>query len=169
MQAIKKTFKAIFHPHIAIVALVTVLASSSLIYSLIRLPLWHHISIFSYVLSIYAISLVACAIPEIIVKILVMALGYSIILFIRDPFKLYIQDVLFDSTPKEEHQKLLTILEFGVKIATAGIGLGFSAILVGHPMVVIIAIMFAISIIEVILSVILYRAILIGKEQAVNQ
>ena len=68
MQAIKKTFKAIFHPHIAIVALVTVLASSSLIYSLIRLPIWHHISIFSYILSIYAISLVACAIPEIILK-----------------------------------------------------------------------------------------------------
>jgi hypothetical protein len=116
-----------------------------------------------------ALLLFGSFIPEIIVKILVMALGYTIILFIRDPFKLYIQDVLFDSTPKEEHQKLLTILEFGVKIATAGIGLGFSAILVGHPMVVIIAIMFAISIIEVILSVILYRAILIGKEQAVNQ
>ena len=68
MQRVKKTFKAIFHPHIAIVALVTVLASSSLIYSLIRLPLLHHISIFSYALSAYAISLIACALPELTSK-----------------------------------------------------------------------------------------------------
>ena len=68
MQRVKKTFKAIFHPHIAIVALVTVLASSSLIYSLIRLPLLHHISIFSYALSAYAISLIACALPELASK-----------------------------------------------------------------------------------------------------
>jgi len=108
-------------------------------------------------------------IPVIIAKILIMALGYTIILFIRDPFKLYIQDVVFENTPKEEHQKLLTVLEFGVKISTAGIGLGFSAILLSYPMVVIIAIMLAISIIEVILSLFLYRAVLIGKEQAVNQ
>lgn len=116
-----------------------------------------------------ALILFGSFIPDVIAKILVMALGYTIILFIRDPFKLYIQDVLFDNTSKEEHQKLLTVLEFGVKIATAGIGLGFSAILLSYPMVVIIAIMLAIAIIEVILSVILYRAILIGKEQPVNQ
>jgi len=104
-------------------------------------------------------------IPEIIVKIIVMGVGYTIILFIRDPFKLYIQDVVFESTGKEQHQTLLTLLEFGVKIATAGTGLAFSAILIGSPMIVVIAIMFAMSIIEIILSIILYRSILIGKEQ----
>lgn len=108
-------------------------------------------------------------IPQIIVKILVMAVGYTIILFIRDPFKLYMQDVIFASTPKEQHQTLLTVLEFGVKIATAGIGLAFSAILLSYPMLVIIAIMLAISFIEIILSIILYRSILIGKETARNK
>ena len=103
-------------------------------------------------------------IPQIIVKILVMAVGYTIILFIRDPFKLYIQDVIFANTPKEQHQSLLTVLEFGVKIATAGIGLAFSAILLSYPMLIIIAIMLAISFIEIVLSIILYRSILIGKE-----
>ncbi len=104
-------------------------------------------------------------IPQIIAKILVMAVGYTIVLFIRDPFKLYMQDVIFVNTPKEQHQTLLTVLEFGVKIATAGSGLAFSAILLNYPMRVIMAIMFAISFIVIILSIILYRSILIGKEQ----
>ncbi len=104
-------------------------------------------------------------IPWIIVRIMVMSVGYIIILFIRDPFKLYIQDVVFENTPKEHHQTLLTLLEFGVKVATAGIGLGFSAILISFPMIVVMAIMLGISIIEIILSVMLYRAILSGKKQ----
>jgi hypothetical protein len=104
-------------------------------------------------------------IPQIIAKILVMAVGYTIVLFIRDPFKLYMQDVIFVNTPKEQHQTLLTVLEFGVKIATAGTGLAFSAILLNYPMRVIMAIMFAISFIVIILSIVLYRSILIGKEQ----
>jgi hypothetical protein len=88
-----------------------------------------------------------------------MALGYTIILFIRDPFKLYIHDVVLASTAKDQHQTLLTVLEFGVKIATAGMGLGFSAILLGYPMVVIFAIMLAIASIEIILSFVLYRSV----------
>jgi len=110
-----------------------------------------------------ALILFGSFIPHLIAKIVVMAVGYTIILFIRDPFKLYMQDVLFAYTPKEQHQTLLTLLEFGVKIATAGIGLGFSAVLLSYPMIVIIAIMLAISVIEMILSIILYRAILTGR------
>ena len=107
-------------------------------------------------------------IPHIIVKILVMSVGYVIILFIRDPFRLYMQDVIFANTPKEQHQTLLTVLEFGVKIATAGIGLSFSAILLSYPMLVVIAIMFVIALMEIVLSIILYRSILIGKETLHN-
>lgn len=116
--------------------------------------------------SAIAFILFGSFIPQIIVKIIVMAVGYTIILFIRDPFRLYMQDVLFSSTPKEQHQTLLTLLEFGVKIATSVIGLGFSAILLGYPMIVIIAIMLVISIIEIILSIILYRAVLIGRARS---
>ena len=115
--------------------------------------------------SSIALIMFGSFVPQIIAKILVMTVGYTIILFIRDPFKLYIQDVLFISTPKEQHQTLLTVLEFGVKIATAGIGLVFSAILLSYPMIVVIAIMLALSIIEIVLSIMLYRAILRGKAQ----
>ena len=61
-----------------------------------------------------------------------MAIGYIIILFARDPFRLFMQDAIFENTPKQQHQTLLTILEFGVKIGTAGIGLVFSAILLQY-------------------------------------
>ena len=101
-------------------------------------------------------------IPAAVAKIVVMGVGYTVILFIRDPFKLYMQDVLFAHTPKEQHQTILTLMEFGVKVATAGIGLAFSAILLSYPLAVIIAIMLAITVIQIILSVILYRTA-IGK------
>lgn len=87
-------------------------------------------------------------IPQVIVKILVMTIGYTVMLFIRDPFRIYIQDVLFMSTPKEQHQFLLTVLDLGVKIVTAGMGLVFSAILLRFSMIVIIGIMLAILIAE---------------------
>ena len=111
-----------------------------------------------------ALLLFGSFISQVIAKILVMSAGYAIILFIRDPFKLYIQDVLFIATPKEQHQTLLTVMEFSVKIATAGVGLAFSAILLSCEMVVIISIMLAVAIIEVGMSIILYRKILIDKK-----
>lgn len=106
-------------------------------------------------------------IPQVIVKILVMGAGYTSILFIRDPFRLYIQDVIFLRTPKEQHQTLLTVLEFGVKIATAGIGLSFSAILLSYSMLVIMAIMLAISLIEITLVFVIYKKI--SSEKAQNE
>lgn len=104
-----------------------------------------------------ALMLFGSTIPPVAVKIVVMALGYTVVLFIRDPYRLYAQDVLFSATPKDQHQTLLTVLEFGVKIATAGIGLGFSAILLGYPMIVVMAIMLGLSVLEILSGVVLYR------------
>lgn len=102
-------------------------------------------------------------IPSIFVKIAVMSMGYIIILFARDPFRLYMQDVLFENTPKEQHQTLLTILEFGVKIGTAAMGLSFAAILLNYPMVLVITILFVLSIIEILLGIKLYKMVLAEK------
>jgi hypothetical protein len=103
-------------------------------------------------------------IPSVIVKIVVMAAGYTIILFVRDPFKLYMQDVLFDHTPKEHRQTILTILEFAVKTATAGIGLVFSAILVNHSLMVIMIIALVMTLIEVAMCFYLYRLVLLARK-----
>ena len=116
--------------------------------------------------SSIAFMLFGSLIPQVFVKIIVMGIGYTIILFARDPFKLYMQDVVFENTPKEQHQTLLTMLEFGVKLTTAGFGLGFSAILISYPMIVIMALMLAISTIDIALSIKLYRMVLIGKSNS---
>jgi hypothetical protein len=73
--------------------------------------------------------------------------------------------VVLGNTPKEQHQTLLTVLEFGVKIAGAGMGLVFSAILVGYPMAVVMWLLLGISAVEIALSLKLYKAVLIGKNQ----
>ena len=104
-------------------------------------------------------------IPNVIIKIVMMALGYSLILFIRDPYKIFTQDVVLDNTPKEQHQTLLILLSMGTKVVTAGLGLVFSAILLGAPMFAVVAIILAISFIEIILSLILYKSVLVGKQQ----
>lgn len=102
-------------------------------------------------------------IPPIFVKIAVMSVGYIIILFARDPFRLYMQDVLFENTPKEQHQTLLAILEFGVKVGTAAMGLSFSAILLSYPMVAVITILFVLSMFEIILGLKLYKMVLAAR------
>ncbi|MBR7099472.1 MAG: hypothetical protein IKC59_08655, partial [Clostridia bacterium] len=104
-------------------------------------------------------------VTEIAVKIVIMAMGYVIILFVRDPFKLYIQDVVFEHTAKEQHQTLLAVLEFGVKIVGACMGLAFSAILVGYPMVTVMLILYAVSVIEILLCLRLYRIVWVEKKQ----
>lgn len=103
--------------------------------------------------SSIAFILFGSLIPQVFAKIIVMGIGYTIILFARDPFKLYMQDVIFENTPKEQHQTLLTMLEFGVKLTTAGFGLGFSAILINYPMIIVMALMLAISTIDIVLSI----------------
>lgn len=116
-----------------------------------------------------ALLLFGSFIPQITVKILLMGFGYTIILFARDPFNLYMQDVVFENTPKEQHKTLLTIMNFGTKLGVVGMGLVFSAILVNYPMLLVMAILFAITVIEVFLSVILYRAVIAGRKQKAEE
>lgn len=107
-----------------------------------------------------ALLLFGSFITPLLFRIIVMALGYVIILFIRDPFKLYIQDILFDHTQKEQHQTLLTLMEFSVKIGTAGTGFIFTLVLLNYSMVVVMAITLVIAIAEILLSIWLYRLVL---------
>lgn len=95
----------------------------------------------------------------IILKILIMSLGYIIILFIRDPFNVYIQDLALKNVKKEQQQSLLTTLDLSRKIIRAIMSLSFTAILVDNPMIVVISILVGLSIIEILISVYLYKLI----------
>lgn len=98
-------------------------------------------------------------VPMLFLRICFMAFGYMILLFIRDPFQLYIQDVLFEHTPKEQHQTLITLMSLAAKIGTAGTGLVSTLVLLKYSMTVVMAITLFIAVIEIILSVWLYNLV----------
>lgn len=102
-----------------------------------------------------------------VVKVAVMGFGYVILLFIRDPFKLYSQDILFDYTPKEQHQTLLTLLAMGVKIGTSGTSFIFTLILLHFSMAYVMALSLFLALIEIALSVWLYSVVLKYKNEKV--
>ena len=95
-----------------------------------------------------------------VMKFVIMGLGYVIILFIRDPFKVYMQDLALKNTDKNRQQTLLTTMELSRKIVRTIISLSFTAILVKNPMVLVISILVILSIIEIFVSLYLYRLII---------
>ena len=101
---------------------------------------------------------------SIMLKFGIMSLGYIIILFIRDPFKVYMQDLALRKVGKEGQQSLLTTMELSRKIGRAIMSLSFTMILVNNPMITVIAILFILSIIEILVSIKLYKLVLNGKE-----
>lgn len=101
---------------------------------------------------------------SVIIKFGIMSLGYVIILFIRDPFKVYMQDLALRKVGKEGQQSLLTTMELSRKIGRAIMSLSFTIILVNYPMITVIAILFMLSIIEILISIKLYKLVIDGKE-----
>lgn len=97
---------------------------------------------------------------SVILKFSIMSLGYIIILFIRDPFKVYMQDLALRKVGKEGQQSLLTTMELSRKIVRAIMSLSFTMILIDNPMIIVISILFILSIIEILISIKLYRLIL---------
>lgn len=95
-----------------------------------------------------------------VMKFVIMGVGYVIILFIRDPFKVYMQDLALKNTDKNRQQTLLTTMELSRKIVRTIISLSFTAILVKNPMVLVISILVILSIIEIFVSLYLYRLII---------
>lgn len=102
-----------------------------------------------------------------VIKFGIMSLGYIIIFFIRDPFKVYMQDLALKNTDKKSQQTLLTTMELSRKIVRTIMSLSFTAILVNNPMVLVISILVVLSIVEVFVSLYLYKMI-INKNQKIE-
>lgn len=90
-------------------------------------------------------------------KIIIMSLGYIIILFIRDPFKVYIQDLVLRKSKNHHQQSLLTTLDLSRKIIRLIVSLSFTIILINNPMIIIIIILIILAVIEIIISLYLYK------------
>ncbi len=93
------------------------------------------------------------------VKILVMSAGYMIILFIRDPFKVYAENLMLKSVSISQQQSMLTALDFFRKIIRALMSLSFTAVLTYNHIVVVVEILAALSVAEIFISLILYKAV----------
>ena len=100
-----------------------------------------------------------------VMKFVIMGLGYVIILFIRDPFKVYMQDLALKNTDKNRQQTLLTTMELSRKIVRTIISLSFTTILLKYPMVLVISILTVLSIIEIFVSIYLYKIIINNNEK----
>ena len=95
-----------------------------------------------------------------VMKFVIMGVGYVIILFIRDPFKVYMQDLALKNTDKNSQQTLLTTMELSRKIVRTIISLSFTAILLKKTMLIVISILVVLSIIEIFVSLYLYKMII---------
>ncbi len=80
------------------------------------------------ILSLLVLSLVSLItsyfINDIAIKIVIMTFGFCLILFVRDPIKLYMQDYILKNFESSKHQKYLTYLNFARKVGmtiTSGI------------------------------------------------
>ena len=100
-----------------------------------------------------------------VMKFVIMGVGYVIILFIRDPFKVYMQDLALKNTDKNRQQTLLTTMELSRKIVRTIISLSFTTILLKYPMVLVISILTVLSIIEIFVSIYLYKIIMNNNEK----
>ncbi len=100
-----------------------------------------------------------------VLKFVIMGLGYVMILFIRDPFKVYMQDIALKNADKNSQQTLLTAMELSRKIVRTIISLSFTKILLKYPMVLVISILTVLSIIEIFVSIYLYKIIMNNNEK----
>ena len=100
-----------------------------------------------------------------VMKFVIMGFGYVIIIFIRDPFKVYMQDLALKNTDKNRQQTLLTTMELSRKIVRTIISLSFTTILLKYPMVLVISILTVLSIIEIFVSIYLYKIIINNNEK----
>lgn len=117
--------------------------------------------IFPIMLSIAILNMILGSIigNNLILKFIIMSMGYIIIVFIRDPFEVYMQDLALKNVGQDKQQILLTIMELASKIGRAIIGVSFSIILLREPMISIIIILFILSIAEILMSIKLYKMV----------
>ena len=97
---------------------------------------------------------------SVILKFSIMSFGYIIILFIRDPFKVYMQDLALRNVGKNGQQTLLTTMELSRKVVRAIMSLSFTMILVNNPMIIVMVILLILSIIEIFIGIKLYKLVL---------
>lgn len=94
------------------------------------------------------------------IKIGLMGFAYIIILFVRDPFRLYVQDVIIGTTAKEYHRSLLVMMGFYSQIGTLVLNATFTVVLLGYTLRTVMGLLFIISVICVLITIKFYKTVI---------
>ena len=132
---------------------------SNLIFNKLYNKIKHKISILYAVFFISALGLMVLSSflnIDIVIKIIMMSIGYIAFLFIRDPIKVYLWNYAMNNAGNNSKQVIVIILDTARKFIRALLSSVFSIILIDHDMIVVMSILLAISVIPLALSIVLY-------------
>lgn len=119
----------------------------------------------SILLSVMAIIAFACILlgsylnSVILIKFALMTIGFDIILAIRDPVEVYINDLLLKNTKAEEHQKAISYLQLSRRVVATVMSFIFSILLIQFDLSYIIICLFVFAMISLGVNYRLYRMI----------
>lgn len=103
-------------------------------------------------------------------KFILMTIGFCIILAVRDPFRLYINDTILKICKPSEKQKAISYVEFGKKTGTTICSLLISAILLRWEMIYVIIGIGILSIINFVIAIKLYSMLNVtNKDKKINE
>lgn len=115
------------------------------------------------ILPTIAIIAFACVIigsyfqSAMIIKFILMTIGFDLILAVRDPFDTYISDLLLKNTKVEEQQKAISYLQLSRRIVETTISLIFSMLLTKLDLFYIIICLMILAIIGLVINSKLYK------------
>ena len=104
-----------------------------------------------------------------ILRFILMSVGFCIILSVRDPIKLYSNDIILKLVKPEEKQEAISYLQFAKKLGTTVCSLLASAILLKWQMIYVMIGICILSIIEIIIGIKLYLMLSINNKAKINK
>lgn len=93
------------------------------------------------------------------IKIVIMSVGFFLILAVRDPIKVYVQDILFQRCPKGYDQELITYLAFFRSLGNAFVSLIVTSILFKFTLSHVMVFTLIVSIICFLISYKIYKIV----------
>lgn len=100
-----------------------------------------------------------------VLKFILMTIGFCIILAVRDPFRLYINDIVLKITKNEEKQKAISYIGFSRKFGTTIGSLLVTAILLKWEMIYVIIGIGILSIIDFLIAIKLYSMLSLSLKE----
>lgn len=111
------------------------------------------------ILAFGLLLLGSCLQNILIIKFIVMTLGFDLILAVRDPFDTYISDLLLKNTKPKEQQKAVSYLQLTRRIVESMLSLIFSMLLLKINLFFIICILMTLTMISLMINWKLYKLI----------